>query len=351
MHPTLTPETETVEEVSVKTCINCGSTDVLSDVPNALCADCRQSFIKYPFPLWIKAFGIGIAVVVLFSLFSFFESLQTGIHLERGLRAEKDHRYQSAQHEFEYVLKKVPNHVEAKAHLLMSSFYNNDMATFAAMANKLEGDKFEDNELFANAERVFSEATLHYPSDSLTAVYQQVKDLPEDKKANAVEAYANQHPLEVLAAVQAASYYVDEKMFGKADSILLGVLERQPLYSPALTTLVASKRYQKDFTSAQRYIDELLAINKENVYAISSKARIMLMMHKDEEAVRLAEQAYQIDKDDGFNTATRALAYHYSKKIKERDAIVQQAQSGKDSSIMYYMSYAIDVINKEKLRD
>ncbi|HEX8462503.1 MAG TPA: hypothetical protein VF623_13780 [Segetibacter sp.] len=84
---------------------------------------------------------------------------------------------------------------------------------------------------------------------------------------------------------------------------------------------------------------------------MSSKARVLLMMHKDDEALDLAKKADKLDESFWYNRATLAIIYHYIHKAKERDAIISAAKASKDSSVMEYMQYAIDIIdNKEKLR-
>src|SRR5215212_8022139 len=85
-----------------------------------LCTDCRNNFIKYPIPVWIKAFGIGVLLLMVFSLSQLSKNLTTGIHLQRGKEAAKQHNYLTAQHEFEQVVKKEPEYAEGQGHLLLA---------------------------------------------------------------------------------------------------------------------------------------------------------------------------------------------------------------------------------------
>ena len=60
----------------------------------------------------------------------FPKDLSVGISLEKGVRAEKEKKYVTAQRAMESVLEKVPGNVEAKGHLLIDAFYNGDLTTF-----------------------------------------------------------------------------------------------------------------------------------------------------------------------------------------------------------------------------
>jgi len=350
MQPTLTNETQAVEMPVQKTCIHCGSEDVVPDFPNALYTTCRENYIKFPIPAWIKAFGIGIGAVVIFSLFSFLGNLQTGIHMERGVRAEKDHRFMTAQHEFEQVLTKVPGHVEAEAHLLIAAYNNQDLETLATTANLLEGKSFDNQELFEQADRVMTLGSQFFPSDSLNAIFEKLEDTSAAVVTAAVEDYYRRNPDDNSACLKLASVAFDKTDYTRADTLLEKIIADDPENIAAITLLSSVKRYQKDAPGALTYIDKLLELNKENVYALSSKARVMVMLNKDDEALKLAKEVDKLDHSFTYNQATLAIVYHYAHKLKERDEIVRKA--GNDSAAMAYMQYAVDIINnKEKLRN
>ncbi|HEX8462502.1 MAG TPA: hypothetical protein VF623_13775 [Segetibacter sp.] len=270
MQPTLTEETAVAEPATTAKCLGCGSTDVLTGFANPLCAGCREGFIKFPFPTWIKAFGIGVGIVVVFSLLSFFGNLQTGVHMARGEKAENGHNYLTAQREFETVLKKLPEHVEAKAHLLIAAFYNADVATFTKTADALTGKTFEDQELFAKADNVMTMGLQFYPSDSMAAIYEKYKNdsvLP----AQIIEDYYSRSPGDVSAGLKIASDAFDKKDYVKADTVLKKMIDKNPENLLALSMMSSVKRYQKDAAGAMPYLDQLLVINKEHLYACRLK--------------------------------------------------------------------------------
>jgi len=79
-----------VELQSSNLCINCGKCEADEKYPNKLCTDCRDSFIKFPIPLWIKIFAAAVGAVVLISMVTLPKSLSTSIHHKRGMNAEAE---------------------------------------------------------------------------------------------------------------------------------------------------------------------------------------------------------------------------------------------------------------------
>ena len=351
MQPTLSEETGADEVPALKKCISCGSDDILPGLPNALCSGCREKYIKFPFPTWIKAFGAGVGLVVLFSLFSFFDNVQTGIHMERGVRAEHKHLYLTAQREFEQVLKKVPTHVEAKAHLLIAAFYNHDLSTMIEASKSLQGKILDDQELYAQADNTVAMAGQFFPSDSLNAVYTRFEGDTTSAVKAAIEDYYRRSPTDISAGLQVANDALAKDEYTKADALLHRIITEHPGNIAAITLMSSVKRYKKDSEGALKYIEQLLAFNHQDLYALSSKARIMIMMKKDDEALKLARDVEKLDGANPYNMATLAIVYHYTNKVNDRDKIIDKARANKDSSVMYYMQYAIDIVNnKEKLR-
>jgi hypothetical protein len=117
---------------------------------------------------------------------------------------------------------------------------------------------------------------------------------------------------------------------------------------PALALKITAKRELLQFDSAHFYAEKLLAVNRQNVYALSTKARILLKQKKDQEA--LAKQGYQLNDQDGHSTATLAMAYHFTNDTKGRDALLKKAES--DTTIAEYITVAKDIISgKESFRN
>ena len=113
--------------------------------------------------------------------------------------------------------------------------------------------------------------------------------------------------------------------------------------------MTTTKRELNQLDQSIQYCDQLIFLNKESVYGISSKARTFLKMQKDKEALQLALQAKEISKEDPYNRATLALVYHFSNMMKERDELISKAVH--DSTASTYFEFVNDVIsNKLKFR-
>src|SRR5437016_2721285 len=128
----------TVASVSTRDCANCGQPAMEGEHPTPLCNDCRESFIRLHIPVWIWIFACGIAVILLFTLFTLPRSISHGIHLEKGKKAVKEKMFSTAEKEFSKVLEKVPSNIEARGNLLIAAFYNQDLELFAEQYKKLD---------------------------------------------------------------------------------------------------------------------------------------------------------------------------------------------------------------------
>src|ERR1700733_11280666 len=89
-----------------ESCANCGNPAILKEYPSKLCSECRDKFIRFPVPKWLWIFAAALGVILLFSLFTLPKNISTGIALEKGKKAEKQHSYLTAQKEFEKVVDK-----------------------------------------------------------------------------------------------------------------------------------------------------------------------------------------------------------------------------------------------------
>jgi hypothetical protein len=84
-------------EPSSTVCTNCNSSLIDPTYASPLCTDCREKFIRFPIPKWIKIFGAGVAMVLCFALVNLPSQLSIGLHLQKGKEAVKNHRYRTAE--------------------------------------------------------------------------------------------------------------------------------------------------------------------------------------------------------------------------------------------------------------
>ncbi len=335
-----------------KVCANCGDPNIDEKYPTPLCSDCRQKFIRFPLPLWIKVFAGAIAVILLFSLFKLPKNISLAVQLERGKKAEKQKKYFTAQRDFEEVVKKVPDNIEAEGHLMIASFYNQDFAAIGTAFKKLEGKNIEDKELYETLDELANKAASYVSNDSFQNFQKQYVDQSITIPDTAYQSYIHRNPDDIFAITEYASRLFDEKSYTVCDSLLQQALKKDNEYFPALMIMASLKREQGKNDESLIYCDRILSVNRESVYGMASKARTYLKQKKDKEALDLAQKSYTLNSKNGYALATLILAYHFNNKTTERDELISKAHSNTDSSQLYQLKYAIDVIDKkEKFRD
>jgi tetratricopeptide (TPR) repeat protein len=330
-------------------CVHCGSPWIEKGFPTPLCADCRKAFIKFPIPGVIKIFFLIIIAVVLVAMIRLPDNISLGVHQVRGEKAFKNRQYVTAQKEYKSVVDKLPNYMDAKINLTLASFYAQDFGSFVALIGQLEGKMIEDRDLFGKLSYVMSQMEGYVPSDSFLSMRKTYADSAGNIPLAQMQKFVSGNPDDEYAAISLATDLFNNKTYGSADSILLNVLQKDPNHFGALSLMAALKRERGQFDESISYCDRLLSLNKESVYAMSSKSRTLLKRHRDDDAFRLAMEADKIIRDDSYNLATLALIYHFSNRIKERDEAMAKVR--KDTSAATYLEFANDVIsNKIKFR-
>jgi hypothetical protein len=336
-NPNLEPDDKATEIA----CIRCGNLEILEGYPNKLCLNCRESLIKFPIPLWVKLFGTGVALVMLISIIWLPKNLQAAIALSRAERAEKKFNYITEQQELEKAKKTVPGSIDILAHLVIASFYNGDFKTLDSASNALENKNIEDTALFNKASYVMTEIKSYAPTEPFVKAFEKYKNssIPD----TAYQQYLKKNPEDVYAIYSLAASYSNEEKYVLADSMLSRTLTVQPSFFPAMQQKTMVKRELNQLDSSLYYCDKLLAENNQHVFALSSKARTLLKSRKNSEGLNFALQAYKLDENDPYNLATMAVAYHFNKNYKQRDALISLSQ--KDSALSVTMGYAKDIIS------
>jgi tetratricopeptide (TPR) repeat protein len=345
----ITNDSGVTEKQENNKCVNCGSSWIEQGHLTPLCSECRQSFIKFPIPPVIKIFSLVIIAIVLIAMIRLPNNISLGVHEARGEKALKNKQYLTAQREFKNVLKETPHYLDAKVNSALSSFYIQDYSSMLKDLNDLEGMEIEGQGLYADLLKATNELSNYFPSDSFLAMQKNYADSSGNIPINEIQKFAIANPDDIYASIALASSLFDKKEYLKTDTILSNVLKKMPDHLTALALMTTLKREIKKFDESILYCNNLLSINRESIYGMSSKARTYLKMKKDQEALKLASQARDISNDDPYNLATLALVYHFNNMIKQRDEILAKAM--KDSLTQIYFEFANDVIsNKVKFR-
>jgi len=331
-------------------CINCGSAAVLHDYPTPLCSECREKLIRFPIPKWMWAFAGAIVVALLYAVITFPKTIRIGVAYERGTNAEEEHRYVTAQHEFEKVVASVPDYLEGQGHLMIAASHNVDAVAFEKAYHALENKNIANSYLLGQLNHAVNKMESYAPADSLRELFASYASsqngMPESTLLKLL--YTTGNDIYVQNAYASTLYNREE--YHMCDSVIHHVLAKEPDNLISLHLIISSKRRAEKLDSALFYCEKALSQNKEDVFAIASIARTYLQMKKDREALNVAHRAYALANQDGFTLATLALAYHFNNDTKSRDQVIQKYAG--DSSTGYFMKYVVDVVNnKEKFRN
>ncbi len=270
-----------------------------------------------------------------------------GVHLEKGKRAVEQHKYLTAQRELTVFTKSNSENIEAQGYLMLAAFYNNDHVSFSEIGRKIVNQPLDNSKLLGDLNWLANRFDEYYPSDSLKHLLESnidsIKSLPDI----VYKGYLEDHPQEVYAYFSYASSLYDQGRYGACDSVLEIVLAKDEAHIPALRMKTSAQRELGNWDASVKTADRILAINKEAAYAIASKARTRLKQHEDKEALRLALQSVDMDKEDGYSACTLVLAYHFNNQLKERDALISSIEKGGNQDMIEYLTFAQDVISKK----
>ncbi len=343
-------EVEVSENVAPQpACLNCGSHNIETGFKNPLCKECRERFIKYPIPLAIKIFAIAVAVVMIISMVKLPKNISAAIHLKRGKDAETEANYLTAQKEYEKTVELIPDLFEAKCHLLVASFRNMDFRTLLNTSKDIEGKLIEDQSLYSNMSAVMQSVNDYFPSDSFNALMEKYHS-SDSIPAGVYKKYISSTPTEIYPILSYASIEFDKKNYSYCDSLLNIGLQSAPFHTTIFSLKTSLKRELHQYDSSMYYCDQLLKLNKESTFGMSSKARTLFRQEKDKEGLQLALKSYDVDRKDPYSIATLAMAYHLNNNISERDKLMNAFKN--DSLTATYMQYVNDIISgKEKIRD
>lgn len=346
------PEVQRYElETTTGTCVNCQARAAVPGHSTNLCDECRKLFIKYPIPLWIKLFAGGVCLVILFSLFTFPDNLSVAIHLSRGKKAADNNRYVTARNEFQKVVSKYPEHLEARGYLMLAAFYNEDYVTFMKFQEELEGTDVGNERLLNRIVDAQQTIEAYYADDSIHLLQKQYDSVNLSMPDSVLAQFVQRNPNNYAALLDYANRLYDGERYAACDSVLIKLLEKDDTHIPALQLMAHAKRQVKDYNAAIKYCERVLEINKESAYTYGILARTYFQQRRDKEGLDMAYKGMSIDEKFPYVRATMALAYHFTHQFDNRDELVKEAKVSKDSLTRYYFEYVNDVINnKEQFR-
>ena len=320
-------------------CTNCGQNEALEGHPTPLCAECRQAYIKYPIPIWIKLFAVGLLALIIFASFSLPKQLVIGLHMARGKKAEKAERYRTAEKEFleaeRHMRQTTP---ELNGHLFICAIFNGEIDSARKYVSRIDSS-VSDDELPDKMQEAVDLGKAYLSSDNLSSLYQRFPNgLPDTALYRAVKENPRD---ESLLYVYAATLY-NEKQIDSCTQVLWVALDQHSSNIPLLTLAASISVERKRPDSAVYFCDRLLDFNKENIVALAGKARNLMRLGKDKEAAPLAEEAYRLEDTSTYTIGTMALLYHVTSQSAKRDEMMGKFNKlNRDTSD----HYVADVIN------
>lgn len=342
------PEVQSYEvETASVACVNCQARAAVPGHSTNLCDECRKLFTRYPIPLWIKLFAGGVCLVILFSLFTFPDKLSVAIYLSRGKKAADNNRFVTVRSELQQVVSKYPEHVEARAYLMLAAFYNEDYDDYIKYREQLKDVEIVNNKLSDRVFEVHEKFQNYHADDSLILLKMQYDSTTLMLPDSVMAEYVKNHPSNIYALFNYALIMHGADKYSACDSLLLQLLEIDDTYMPALRLLANTKRQLRDFNAAVKYSERLLELNKESAYAYAILSRAYLQQRRDKEGLEMAYKSMSIDDKGPYYISTMALAYHFTHQFEKRDELIRNAEALKDSTVNYYLQYVHDVINNK----
>jgi tetratricopeptide (TPR) repeat protein len=314
------PESEKTANPALneKLCINCQTNKFEPEYPTKLCYDCRNKFINFPIPKWILAFAAGIILVMVFGFIRMPKYFETAIHLSRAEKAMDEKKYFTAKKELLEVISFFPDNIEANGRLLITCSRTLEMDKVLYAFNKISDKNIEDKDLFAEIETVMREVETFFPRDSIMP--KRIALLPDSAEAlfNFYNTLEREHAQDLfIGTVSLADRLYEMKEYGKAEELSLKILQVSSSYYPALSLMSAIYRNNGKYEEGIKVCDQMLAMNAEDIGAISQKARIELKRKNDAKAAEYTQQAMAVDPENTSALEAKAMVEFFGNNKQE----------------------------------
>lgn len=336
-------EEHTMEEEIIK-CKACGSTRIEEGYALPLCSQCRDELSKRSIPLQIKFAAIIFILVIIISLVKFPSTLKVGIEYERGIKAEKSLKFVTAKNYFENVLGSYPDSDKVMVRLLSADYQNEKINETYKTYDKLVGptpkSKKMDGELVDQVNKIMKNMNLYFnPSKELSEKLKVMKNPTAEELVQTIKPFVDKNPKEIYGAYYLANAYFEMENYDEANNVLTKVVSAHPDFYQSVLLQAATFRELGQYDKAIECTKEVLKHNSEDVYAIASLSKIELKRKNNEQGLKYAKEAHNLDRTDPYTVANLSLAYHYNNKTKERDDLLKILQNNKNKD-----EYTIDFL-------
>ena len=145
-------------------CRHCRSAQPESGYETPLCAACRRTLVKRPFPIWVVGTAAVTILLVFVSFLRFPSAVQFGVAYERADRQEQKNDYRGALKNYHLVASRYPNSPKLQAHLGIAQYRSGDVAAAMTTFQGLEGKELP-KELTTQIEGILAEVDQMIAAD------------------------------------------------------------------------------------------------------------------------------------------------------------------------------------------
>jgi len=285
-----------------------------------LCKDCRRHLSRFPVRKEVRWAAIGVAVILLISLFRLPAYFRSGVDYMKGVRLARERKFVSAEKYFLATLDRFPDHTGALVHLIPIAWYNDDLPKADSLLDILKKRKVGlDEEQEATLDVVISNAPYLRYNDRTIADDAKVISGDTAASIKRLEAYVQTPPYDLQASVRLAVLYLETGNYQGADSLCkIAIAEASLVRGPYVVRLAALSSLHQ-YKDGLALCETFLSQNRESIDALTYYASFQLKLKQDKEALATISQAYQLAPDNPDVLYMLSLAYHFNHQQKDAE--------------------------------
>jgi tetratricopeptide (TPR) repeat protein len=314
-------------------CIACHAAQPdLFEHPNAeLCPECRERFIRFPFPKWLLAVLAAIVAVSAACYALSSQSLADFIELARADRYFGERHYILAERAYESLAGKYPGSDDIRVKTLGAAMASGDFSCAAMILNDNYVGKNLPDDLYKKLNG-YAETLEKYGRayDKVEAALTGIED--EGAMLTRLHSLLDSSDTDPVVMLQMAALNESLGNHGEALRLMNEAISAGDRYLPAYSALAGILRRSGDLEGAEAACEKALEINLDDVEAHRQLAVVHMLRQEWDAAVKEAETAYALDRSGTYVREALATACHMAGDSARRDAVLaEMRQFGEDT--------------------
>ncbi|MHB8964239.1 MAG: tetratricopeptide repeat protein [Saccharofermentanales bacterium] len=325
-----TEEEEPIDQVH---CVACKTNerDKSENPDSVLCYDCREQYIRYPVPRWIRIAMAAAAAVVVFAMISAPVAIRDYKTFHQSMESYNDKDYNTAVNGYLAITGNRANSMKINERLFLAyakaqRFYDAFMLLDEKMAGKDASDETYE-EINAYIELIDS---YYYTIEKTNSVF-DMDDIPGTMKA--LEALEND---EEISDAVLLFYKSQLNIHGSELDLAVAQQKEACRIEPRFTFLNAYlgnlQRRAGDYGQAAATYRAALEVNGDDETALVGLGVLELLQGDNAEALKFIKEAYDLNKNGDFVAGAYAVALHTSGKTGEAQIVYNEYKNSE-----YYM--------------